>query len=218
MSKTLVLGAGGQIGQMVVASLRDSGCEVRAQVREPARFSEGDSFGGSLQGIELVTGDLEQDISALFEGVDQVVFSAGSGASTGFDKTLLVDLWGACRAIDCARDAGIRQFVMVSSRGANNPDNGPERIKPYLVAKHFADKHLVESGLEYVILQPGRLLDEPACGRVTTVRPVDPAEQIISRRDVADAVLLSLGNEALNGKTIELFKGETELAEALAAV
>ncbi len=216
MSKTLVLGAGGQIGQMVVASLRDNGCEVRAQVREPAKFAAGDGFGGTLQGIELMAGDLEQDISALFEGVDRVVFTAGSGASTGFDKTLLVDLWGACRAIDGAKAAGIRQFVMVSSRGATNPDNGPERIKPYLVAKHFADKHLVESGLEYVLLQPGRLLDEDACGKVTTVRPADPAEQIISRRDVADAVLLSLGNEALNGKTIELFKGDRKLAEVLA--
>jgi uncharacterized protein YbjT (DUF2867 family) len=104
---------------------------------------------------------------------------------------------------------------MISSRGAQNPDNGPERIKPYLVAKHAADNALRASNLNYTILQPGRLLDEQGTGLITTQRPQAPEKQVISRDDVALAATFCLDQDATFKETFELFKGDTPILKAL---
>lgn len=104
---------------------------------------------------------------------------------------------------------------MISSRGAQNPDNGPERIKPYLIAKHAADQALRQSSLDYTILQPGRLLDEEGTGLVTTSRPQAAEQQVISRDDVALAATFCLDDEATIGETVELFKGHIPIIKAL---
>ena len=208
MNKVLVIGATGQVGQMVVDRLASKGIAVRAMVRDSdkAKFSSN---------VEVVEADIEGDFSSAFEECSHVIFTAGSGASTGFDKTLLVDLWGARKAIDFALGARIDQFIMVSSRGADNPDKGPERIKPYLVAKHFAEEYLKASGLPYTILQPGRLLDADGTGYVRTDRPEAPEAQIISRDDTANAVIHCLGNTSTFNKVYELFIGDHAIDELL---
>ena len=208
MKKVLVIGATGQIGQMVVERLASKDIAVRAMVRNinKANFPSN---------VEVVEADIEGDFSEVFNGCSHVIFTAGSGASTGFDKTLLVDLWGARKAIDFALGEKIDQFIMVSSRGADDPDKGPERIKPYLVAKHFADEYLKTSGLAYTILQPGRLLDADGTGYVRTDRPEAPEAQIISRDDTANAVVHCLGNASTESKVYELFIGDHAIPELL---
>jgi len=105
---------------------------------------------------------------------------------------------------------------MVSSRGATNPDNGPERIKPYLVAKHAADFVLQTSNLNYTILQPGRLVDETGKGLIQTIRPTEATEQMISRDDVASVIFYSFNHEHTIGTTVELFNGSEPISTALA--
>ncbi len=39
-------------------------------------------------------------------------------------------------------------------------------MRPYQEAKSEADKYLVESGLDYTILRPGGLTDDPGTGKV----------------------------------------------------
>ena len=38
-------------------------------------------------------------------------------------------------------------------------------MKPYLEAKAEADKYVAESGLDYTIIRPGGLTDDPGTGR-----------------------------------------------------
>src|SRR5699024_12073222 len=62
--------------------------------------------------------DIEDETSKITEaakGVDAVVFTAGSGPSTGPDKTMLIDLDGAVKTIDATKEAGVNRFIMVSS-------------------------------------------------------------------------------------------------------
>lgn len=210
MNRTLVIGASGKIGKIIVSQLQDSGCHVVAMVRSKANAKE---FIG--KGIDVVEGNLEGEFEYALNGCDQVVFTAGSGAATGVDKTLLIDLWGACKVIDRAKENNIQRFVMVSSRGADNPDKGPDAIKPYLVAKHFADNYLVSSGLNYTILRPGRLTDEPGMGLIKTTRPDNPKEQVISREDTASAIYYCLTNHKAIGKIYELYKGSEPIDIAL---
>lgn len=202
IEKVLVIGANGKIGRLLVERLHERAIAVRAMLRP----------GGAnpfKEAVEVIRADLEGGIETALAGVSHVVFTAGSGAATGFDKTLLVDLWGAVKAVDAAKNAQAQQFVMVSSRGASDPDKGPERIKPYLIAKHFADEHLRRVGLTYTILQPGRLLDEPGCNLVMTARPTEAQAQCIAREDVADVVVHCLGNAAFFNRTLELFKPDS---------
>lgn len=208
MPYTLVIGAGGNIGQQIVGRLIAMGIPTAALLRDKQKcyFPEP---------CKVIEGDIENDISHALSECDRVIFTAGSGASTGFDKTLLVDLWGASKAVDAARNAGIKHFIMISSRGAQNPDNGPDRIKPYLVAKHFADEHLRRSGLTYTILQPGRLIDDKATGLITTNRPSAAEQQIISREETANIVVYCLNNSITHGKTYELFIGDTPINSAI---
>ena len=117
--------------------------------------------------------------------------------------------------IDCSKEQHVKRFLMISSRGADDPDRGPVVIKPYLIAKHFADNYLIRSGMNYTILRPGRLLDEAGSGRITTKRPERPEEQVISRDDTAQAVLYCLKDVTTVGKVFELYAGDQLIADAL---
>lgn len=210
-NKTLVIGANGQIGKKTVKLLCDTGIAVKAMIRNPEQATELE-----ILGAEVVIADLEGDFSSAFDDCQNIVFTAGSGAATGFDKTLLIDLWAAIKAVNYAIDHDIERFIMVSSRGATNPDDGPERIKPYLVAKHAADVALQSSELNYTILQPGRLLNEASTGLIQTQRPA-VEQQAISRDDVAGIIHYCLSHEHTSNQTYELFAGPQSIAEALAA-
>lgn len=206
MQKTLIIGANGQIARLLIPKLIEQGESVVAMVRQASQLNDLKHLN-----FEIVEADLEQDFSNAFEGCSRVVFAAGSGGKTGFDKTLLVDLWGARNAVEYAKRFDIKLFVMVSARGASDPDKGPEAIKPYSVAKHFADQHLLQSGLNFCILRPGRLMDEPACKTFTSQRPVDAQQQVISREDTADAIAFALRDERMCGQVVELYKGDLPL-------
>jgi len=210
---SLVIGANGQIGKKLIQRMLKTGFTVKAMIRDPAQAK---AF--KAMGAKVIIADLEADFSFAFEGCDSVIFTAGSGASTGFDKTLLIDLWAAIKAINYAKEHDIKRFIMVSSRGAENPDNGPERIKPYLVAKHAADFVLLQSELDYTILQPGRLTDDTATNHIQTQRPEKSAEQKISRDDVAESILYCLQHDHTIASSIELFEGELGIEEALSVL
>ncbi|MBU3018479.1 SDR family oxidoreductase [Paraglaciecola agarilytica] len=211
MSKTLIIGASGQIGKMTTQKLIAKEQEVVALVRDKEKLSDITS-----DKLDIIEGDLEQDFSHAFQGCDKVIFAAGSGGSTGTDKTVLIDLWGACKAADYAKKADVSQFVMISSIGADDPAQGSDDMKPYLVAKHIADEHLINSGLNYTILRPGGLQDEEAKGGFQTAKPESREKMVITREDVADALVFSAGNTDLNNKIFELFNGELPLEQALA--
>ena len=166
MANVLVIGASGQIGKQATVKLLDAGHKVIAPVRSPEKLSDIEHVN-----LSVVKQNLEDDFSAHFKGADVVVFTAGSGGNTGADKTIMIDLWAARNAVNYAKDAAIPKFVMVSSIGAGDPDAVASEIKPYLVAKHMADEHLINSGLHHIILRPGTLLNEPGTHLVSTNMP-----------------------------------------------
>lgn len=207
---TLIIGAHGQIGQLLIKALAAEGETPRAMVRAEAQAQVVKDLGA-----EPVIADLEGDFRSALEGCDKVVFTAGSGAKTGPDKTILVDMWGAMKAVDAAKAAGISQFVMVSSRGAEDPEKGPAKIKHYTVCKKLADDHLLRSGQPYTILRPGRLTNDAAEHKITTQWPAEMDDQWIPREDVALAIAHCLKTPGTAGKIYPLFHGESSFSEAL---
>jgi uncharacterized protein YbjT (DUF2867 family) len=211
MNKTLVIGAHGQIGKQLIALMKQADMPIKAMVRSPAQKAEMEQLGA-----EVVIADLEQDLpDEAFQDCDKVVFTAGSGGKTGADKTILVDLWGACKAIDKAKQHHSKQFVMVSSRDAGDPEHGTPAIKHYNICKHFADKYLLQSGLHYTILRPGRLTDDSPTGCITTKRPAGKDEQIISRADVAACIVQCLEHSEAINQVDEIYQGDLPIPEAL---
>lgn len=209
--KTLIIGASGQIGKMTTQKMLAQEHEVVALVRDKSKLTDIEH-----PNLSIVEQDLENDFSRALTGVQQVIFSAGSAGATGADKTLLIDLWAAVKAINYAVDAQVEHFIMVSSIGADDPDGIESSIKPYLVAKHMADEHLLHSGLHYSIVRPGTLLNESASGLFTINRPATRQDAVINREDVADALVYIASHRPDKSQLFELFNGDKPLDELLA--
>ena len=211
--KVFVIGANGQIGKQVV-SLLQKGNEhtVRAMVRD-----EKQAVTLKETGVEAVVANLEgsvDEIAEAIQGCDAVIFTAGSGGHTGPDKTLLVDLDGAVKSMIAAEKVGANRYVMVSAIGAHNREiwaNSP--IKPYMVAKHFADNALVSSKLNYTIVRPGALLNESGTGKVSAAENL--ARASIPREDVARTLVAVLTEETTYKRAFDLVAGDTPIADAL---
>ncbi len=205
-----VIGANGKIGRLLVERLQAAAGTVPvAMVREEeqaAALREG--------GVEAVVGDLEGDFTSALDGADAVVFTAGSGAHTGKDKTLLVDLWGAVRVMKHCIARGPRRFIMVSAMRAGDPDAASGGIKPYLVAKWAADEWLLRSGLDFTILRPGGLTDDAGTGRVEAAARIE-RRGTIPREDVAAAAVHCLRTPETVGQVYDLLSGDVPVEKAL---
>ncbi|MFN2747974.1 MULTISPECIES: SDR family oxidoreductase [Bacillus] len=213
--KVLIVGANGQIGRLLISILNEDGVhQVRAMVRNQEQAEE-----LKQSGTEAVLADLEgtvDHIAQAAKGCDAIVFTAGSGGKTGADKTLLIDLDGAVKTIEAAEKAGIKRFIMVSTLQAHHRENWNEALKPYYVAKHYADRILEDSDLTYTIIRPGGLLNEPGTGKVKAAENLDRVA--IPREDVAKTIAAALTEEHTYRRSFDLTSGDTPVAEALKAI
>jgi uncharacterized protein YbjT (DUF2867 family) len=207
----LVIGANGHTGRHIVKELSNSSQHfVRAMIRKTEQAKDMEDLGA-----RPIVADLEQDFSYALENVNAVIFAAGSGGSTGDDKTLAIDQEGAKKAVDYAKKMGIERFVMLSSMGADNPSSGPDALQFYLKAKGAADAYLKESGLNYTIVRPGSLSLDEGKGKIEASTSIEDKSRDISREDVAKVLVDSLTIEETNHKVFEILSGDTPVEEAL---
>ncbi|MGM0865625.1 MAG: SDR family oxidoreductase [Bacillota bacterium] len=207
----LVIGANGHTGRHIVKELSNSSQHfVRAMIRKTEQAKEMEDLGA-----RPIVADLEQDFSYALENVNAVIFAAGSGGSTGDDKTLAIDQEGAKKAVDYAKKMGIERFVMLSSMDADNPSSGPDSLQFYLKAKGSADAHLKESGLNFTIVRPGSLSFDEGKGKIEASTSIEDKSRDISREDVAKVLVDSLTIEETNHKVFEILSGDTPVEEAL---
>ncbi|GIN73742.1 putative sugar epimerase YhfK [Bacillus sp. J14TS2] len=208
----LIIGANGQIGQHVVRKLHESSeHDAIAMVRKEEQKAEFEK-----QGVKTALVDLEgsiTDIANAAKDADAIVFTAGSGGHTGADKTMMIDLDGAIKSMEAAKQAEVKRFVIVSAIGVHHRDKWMGAVPYYSAAKHYADVWLERSGLDYTIIRPGGLTNDSGTGKVKVA--VDLERGQISREDVASAIIASLENNHTIGKTFDMIEGETPIEEAL---
>ena len=209
--KVLVVGANGKVGKFLVKQLQDSKKHtVRAMVRKQEQL---DVF--EKNGIETCLADLEGTVSEIEEvlkGVDAIVFSAGAGGAS-IDKTLLIDLDGAVKTMEAAKNVGVKRFVLISTFQAHRREHWSKQLKSYYVAKHYADRMLEQMGLTYTIIRPGSLTNDPGTNHVQA--SVDLSYGTIPREDVARVVIASLDNEKTYNHGFDVTSGTLSIVEAL---
>lgn len=207
----LVIGANGQIGTRLVQKLKESSHHPKAMVRKESQIEKFDA-----EGIETVLADLEEDFGHAFQGVEAVVFTAGSGGHTPKSQTKVIDRDGAIKAIDEAQKAGVKRFIMVSALKANrDSENWSEAMQHYYEAKSAADEYLRNSGLDYTILMPGRLSNEDGTGNIDLGERIELDNRSITRDDVASVIVEILDQRNTFGKSLELLQGNIPINEAV---
>ncbi|TFJ92754.1 SDR family oxidoreductase [Lentibacillus salicampi] len=215
--KVLVVGANGQIGKHLVSFIqKGNNLEAKAMIRNADQASFFEDLGA-----ETAVVDLEQDTDAIAkatEDVDAVVFTAGSGGSTGKDKTIMVDLDGAVKAIEAAKTAGVKRFIMISSFDTSREaiQEAASSFAPYVAAKHYADEWLRGSGLDYTIIHPGLLTNDKGTGQVNAGVKVERDE--VPREDIANVILASLENDTTIGKEFQVVGGTRAVKEAINSI
>ena len=210
-----VVGGHGKIARLLHPLLVEAGRTPVALVRSDAQRAAVEELGahGRLLNIEQASG---QAFGQAFAGCDAVVFSAGGGSDGNLERKRTVDLEGALKSIEGARVAGITRFVMVSAIGVDDPL--PADAEPvwqaYVEAKRDADAALRVSGLDWTILRPGGLTDDPGTGLVA-LAPELP-RGTVPRADVAAVLAAVLDDESTHGHQWALVEGSLPVADAVA--
>jgi uncharacterized protein YbjT (DUF2867 family) len=207
----LVAGGHGKVAMRLLRLLAADGHRARGLIRKPEQAADLEALGAVA-----VLGDLEADASLdeYVQGADAVVFAAGAGPGSGPARKRTVDLGGAVKLVDAALAAGVRRYVMVSSIGAQRPQAASGGMRPYLEAKAEADRYLTASGLDYTVVRPGSLTDDPGTGRVRVSTDLG-ARGPVPRDDVAAVIAQVLDAPNTIGVTFELFGGDVPVAEAV---
>jgi len=162
--RIMVLGATGKTGNQIVRQALGAGLEVGAFVRDPARLTISDPK------LRVVTGDV-LDAASVAEGLaggyDAVISALGV-----FHREPRTELSrGTASVIRAMEKHGIRRLVVISSLGAGDSKGQGSLLARWLqsfLLKHvLADKDRQEeairaSSLDWTILRPPQLTDEPA--------------------------------------------------------
>ncbi|GIE62843.1 uncharacterized protein YbjT (DUF2867 family) [Actinoplanes octamycinicus] len=213
-ARVLVVGGHGKVARLLLPLLTGAGHEVTAVFRNPEHRAD-----VAATGATPLVADVEQlgvtELAELFAGHDAIVWSAGAGGGNP-PRTYAVDRDAAIRSMEAAQRAGARRYLMVSYFGSQLDHGVPadSAFFPYAEAKAAADTHLARTGLDWTILGPSRLTDDPPTGRIETAAEGATAGAV-SRADVAAVVVAALHDPGTVHRTIRFNAGATPIADAL---
>jgi uncharacterized protein YbjT (DUF2867 family) len=216
MTRIAIVGGHGQVARHLTDHLRRGGHDVVALVRNDAYRPDLEARGAAVRLLDIERHGADE-FGAAFDGCEAVVFAAGGGPDGNVARKRTVDLEGSLKSIEGARAAGISRFVQVSAIGVDEPlaaDTG-EVWRAYVEAKRDADAALRESELDWTIIRPGRLTDDPATGLVSLGDSTPRGE--VTRADVAAVLAAVLDTPESAGCQWDLVGGTTPVADAVAA-
>lgn len=213
--KVFLIGAAGGVGRRLATHLRERGDAASGMHRSGDQRDVIASAGAAPVAGDLVADSVEE-LAAKIAGHDAVVFSAGAHG-TGQDQTTLIDGKGLEKAADAAAKAGASAFVLVSAFPDSERASGlGEGFEHYIKVKRGAEVYLTRTDLDWIIVRPGQLLDEPGDGLITAGLAL--RESPIRRDNVAQFIVEALHSPELNRMIVEITDGQTPIAEAVSQV
>ncbi|MFD1472706.1 SDR family oxidoreductase [Companilactobacillus mishanensis] len=211
--KVLIIGAHGKVGRLLIGELQSKNIDFVAGLRSEEQIKAYKENNIPTQFIDLTGSldDLKNSIEA--SGADTIVFSAGAGGA-GYDLTIQIDLDGAIKTMMVAEGIGIRRYIMVSSIFSDDRSKwDASGIKPYMIAKHYADVHLRGTELDYTIIHPGGLTDDESIGKIKLVSGDESGT--VPRIDVAKAIVQILQTPSTGKKEFSFVSGDSSFADVL---
>ena len=200
----LVIGGTRATGLEVVRLLRARGDDVVVLVRPASDASQVESLGARVaRGDALNPADLT---AALGGGQFRAIVSTLGARSLDGPRP---DFDGNRNAVDAARMAGVKRFVLVTVIGAGESVDATPAIARYVLRnvipeKTKAEDYLKTSGLDYTIVRPGGLLDKEAQGKAY-LTPDTRAMSWIRRADLAVLTVQALDDPRAIGKVYHAF-------------
>ncbi len=205
----LVAGATGSIGRFVVQHLLAGGHAVRGLTRHPEKAREGEPRVQWAQGDFTAPDTLE----GIAEGVDRIVFAAGSKSwADPSNSPELVDYGGVRELCDRGLRAGAKRMVVISSVGTRNPlKQASDHLRNVIRWKAKAEEHLRASELDHAILRPLGMWNRPGGELGVAVLSGDTvrASVTISRQDLAVVAAECAFLDGARDKSFELFNAAT---------
>jgi putative NADH-flavin reductase len=209
--KITIFGASGATGKNVVEQALAQGNEVTAFVRNPEKIDIQNDKLTVTQGDVTNAQDVENAVAA----VDGVLVTLGASPDMQAD---IVMEEGTRNIIDGMKKHGVKRIIVQSSYPMSGSREGITFLKemgmgdeqiamvqPVLDDKAKQEDAIRNSGLEYTIVRPLMLNNEPKTGEYRVGENlVIKVGDAISRADVADFMLKELTENKFIGKTVTL--------------
>ncbi len=211
--KVFIIGIAGGVGRRIAEQLATAGDKPTGLVR---RREQVETLASS--GIKTILGDLVamsvDELADAMRSSDAIVFCAGAGGKENDAATTRIDGDGPGKLAAAAERVGIRRFVLVSVF----PEAWLERrmdasFEHYMVEKKKAEIQLVLTNLDWLIVRPSALTNEPRAGRVDLGLAKVHVE--ITRDDVASTIVALLRSPDLSRLILEVTGGTVPITEAI---
>jgi putative NADH-flavin reductase len=195
--RVAVLGGTGGVGRWLISIARENGDHVKTLVRDRRKLP------ADLGAIGVIDGDALDPaaVEATIGGTDVVFVALGAG---GLGSTALYSL-AIANVIAAMKKSGVTRLLAISSAGVEDDPNmnffARRIVMPFILKNVLADmrvmeREIVESGLVWTIVRPGRLTDGPRTGLYrANDRFVPEGGREISRADVADFMVRVVADE-----------------------
>ena len=193
-ARTLVTGATGMIGRLLVDELLSRGAAFSVMVR-PA--SDASSFEGR-QGVDVVRGDLNDPASLeqVLGGVERAFLLTNSTDRTEQQQLAFVD---------AAHHAGVKHIVKLSQLHASADSS--VRFLRYHAA---VEEAIRAAGIDYTFVRPNLVLQaylpfaaSIAAGQLQA--PIGDARvSVVDARDIADVAAIALTEDGHNNRTYDV--------------
>ena len=208
--KVAIFGATGGTDRIIIRRALERGYEVTAAARNPSALL------GGHERLRVVKADVlqPQTLEAVVEDQDAVItsVSVGNAVKEGRKPTILFSE-GTRNVIAAMERQGVRRLVCLSS-SAVEPDPAlgiifGKIMRPLMFKEMYADMSRMErevgsSGLDWIIVRPSTLTDNPASGRYVLGIDRIPKGWRVPREDVAEFVLDQLRDDRYLGRAVAI--------------
>jgi uncharacterized protein YbjT (DUF2867 family) len=206
--KVFVFGSGGDIGGHVLKQLAARGHEAVAMAETEIRAEE-----LRMQGASKAIVATEKNFIGVLAGCDAVIYIARDNPIAGENKNMLVDHQAAIRAVEEARQQGVKRFVYLSPVRPDESEKSKETG-----AKDEPEEMIRHSGLVYTVIRSAKSASKPATGTIAAAPSIPDAEGEIPFEDVAAVLVEAINSESAANRSFEIAPGPTAISEALRAL
>ena len=205
----LVAGASGRAGRYVVQRLKEQGVPFRAMTRSRAEAAQ--RLGADFAGVDWVECDVRDpaQVAAAMRGVKSVISVIGSREVAGDNSAEFVDYGGVKNLVEAAVAAKVEHFVLLTAIGVTDPAHPFNKATKGALGWRFkGEEYLRASGLDYTIVRPAGLVNEPAGQKGLRFEQGDNwrplLRRTLSREDLALVLIESLRQAGARNATFEL--------------